>query len=132
MPAFLTDLGRDRVALRTLIAACCAIGAAGLDPHVLDPGMPSVRAALRTAPDLQSLFTLGVVIQGAFLIVGGVVGDISRSSRLLRVGLVTIITASLLALLLPTGAGLVISRVIAWASTGLILPFAIGSIAVAY
>jgi MFS family permease len=132
LPAFITDLGKDPAALRALVAACCAIGAAGLDPHVLDPGMPSVRAALRTQPDLQSLFTLGVVIQGAFLIVGGVVGDISRSARLLRLGLVTLIGASLLAMAWPSGAGLVVSRVIGWASTGLVLPFAIGSVAMAY
>jgi DHA2 family multidrug resistance protein-like MFS transporter len=132
LPAFLTDLARDRAALRTLITACLAIGAAGLDPHVLDPGMPSVRAALRTEPELQSLFTLGVVIQGAFLIVGGVAGDLDRRGRVLRLGLGGLIGASLLALLWPSGPGLVVSRMIGWASTGLILPFAIGSVAVAY
>jgi hypothetical protein len=47
LPAFITDLWADPVAFRTLLAACVAVAAVGLDPHVLDPRMPTVRAAVK-------------------------------------------------------------------------------------
>lgn len=132
VPTFITDVTDDRPAFRTLLAACVAIAAAGLDPKVLDPGMPDVRAALRAAPDLQSLVLLGVVIASAFLIVGGVVSDMFRDSRLLTAGLSLFVVSSVMAILMPSGPGLLLSRAVAWVAAGLVIPFSIGSVARAY
>jgi MFS family permease len=132
LPAFITDVTGDRPAFRVLIAACVAIAAAGLDPKVLDPGMPDVRAAIRSTPDLQSLVLLGVVIVSGFLIVGGVVSDMLRDSRLLTAGLCLFVVSSSMAILMPSGPGLLLSRAVAWIAAGLVIPFSIGSVARAY
>ena len=132
LPAFITDVTTDRPAFRVLIASAVAIVAAGLDPKVLDPGMPDVRAALRAAPDLQSLILIGVVIASAFLIVGGVVSDMLRDARLLNAGLVLFVVSSTMAILMPSGPGLLLSRAVAWVAAGLVIPFCIGSVARAY
>lgn len=132
VPSFITDVTDDRPAFRALVAACVAIAAAGLDPKVLDPGMPDVRAALRSAPDLQSAVLLGVVIASAFLIVGGVISDMLRDARLLTLGLCLFVASSAMAVLMPSGPGLLLSRTVAWVAAGLVIPFCIGSVARAY
>lgn len=132
LPTFITDVTHDRPGFRVLLAACVAILAAGLDPKVLDPGMPDVRAALRAAPDLQSLVLIGVVVASAFLIVGGVVSDMLRDSRLLTAGLCLFVVSSTMAILMPSGPGLLLSRMVAWVAAGLVIPFSIGSVARAY
>jgi MFS family permease len=132
LPSFVTDLTADRPAFRVLVAASVAIAAAGLDPKVLDPGMPDVRAAIRAAPDLQSLVLVGVVVTSAFLIVGGVVSDMLRDARLLTAGLCLFVASSTLAILMPSGPGLLLSRLVAWIAASLVIPFCIGSVARAY
>ncbi len=132
VPTFVTEVTADRPAFRVLIAACVAIAAAGLDPKVLDPGMPDVRAAIRAAPDLQSMILVGVVVASAFLMVGGVVSDMLRDSRLLTAGLCLFVASSTMAILMPSGPGLLLSRVVAWVAAGLVIPFSIGSVARAY
>jgi hypothetical protein len=47
LPAFVHEVIDDPVALRTLLAASAALAAVGLDPHILDPGMPTIREALK-------------------------------------------------------------------------------------
>ncbi len=132
IPTFITDITSDRPAFRTLLAACAAIAAAGLDPKVLDPGMPDIRAALRATPDLQSLVLLGVVAQAAFLVVGGVLGDMFRDTRILRLGLMLFVVSATMAIVMPSGAGLLLSRAVAWSALGLVVPYAIGAVARAY
>lgn len=132
VPSFISDVTDDRHGLRVLLAACMAIAAAGLDPKVLDPGMPDVRAALRAAPDLQSAILVGVVVASAFLIVGGVLSDMVRDHRLPTVGLCLFVLSSTMAVLMPEGAGLLASRAVAWVAGGLVIPYSIGSVARAY
>lgn len=132
VPSFISDVVDDKPAFRVLVAACVAIAAAGLDPKVLDPGMPTVRAALRSAPDLQGIILVGVVIASAFLIVGGVVSDMFRDARLLTAGLGLLVVSSTMAVLMPSGPGLLLSRAMAWVAAGLVIPFSIGSVARAY
>ena len=132
MPAFVLEVVEDRAALRTLLACCFVIAAAGLDPHLLDPGMPSVRSALREEPGLQSLLSLTAVIQAGFLLLGGYVADARRSNRIVTFALGGLVVASLMGILMPSGPGLIASTFIGWACTGLALPFAIGAIAMVY
>jgi len=115
-----------------LVASCLALAAAGLDPHVLDPGSVRVRAALAEAPSLEGALTIAALVQAGFLLIGGAVADIWRSQRLLLVALVGLAVASAGATLMPEGPGLVASRVLAWACDGLILPFAVGVVAQLY
>lgn len=132
LPAFITELWADPVAFRTLIAACAAVAAVGLDPHILDPGMPSVRAAMKQNEDLRSLLMLGAVIQAGLLLLGGFMADRFRSERLMRLALAGLVLASLLAIGLADTPLVLPVRMLAWACGGLVLPFAIGAVAMAY
>jgi MFS family permease len=132
LPTFITDLWADPVAFRTLLAACAAIAAVGLDPHILDPGMPAMRSALKQDESLRSLLMVAAVVQAGFVLLGGLVADLLRSERLVRAALLGLAAAAVLAIGLADGWPLVAARTLAWACNGLVLPFAIGAIAMSY
>lgn len=132
LPPFVTDLFTDRRALMALIASCVALAAAGLDPHVLDPGGRRVTEAIAADKSIESLVALAALAQAGFVLLGGAVADLWRSRRLLQVALGMLIVASVGATVFPDGPGLVVSRVLAWAGDGLIIPFAVGMVAVVY
>jgi MFS family permease len=126
------DIVSDRVAFRTLIAGSLAIAAVGFDPQILDPGLPSMRSALKLQPELESLLLLGALAQAGVVLAGGGLADALRSERLLSYALVVLALAAAWAALIPSGPGQLASRVLAWVCDGIVLPFAIGSIAMAY
>jgi MFS transporter, DHA2 family, multidrug resistance protein len=132
LPSFVTDLFADRRALMALIASCVALGAAGLDPHVLDPGGRRVTEALAAEKSVEYYVALGALLQAGFVLAGGAVADIWRSRRLLQVALGGLVIAAIGATLFPEGQGLVVSRIVAWACDGLIIPFSVGMVAVMY
>ena len=68
LPAFITELYEDPVALRTLVGACAAIAAVGLEPHIFDPGMPQVRAAIKVHAELRNVLMVGAVVQAGLLL----------------------------------------------------------------
>jgi len=129
LPAFVRDLLADRAAMRTLLVAAAAIAAAGLDPHILDPGMPAMRSALAADPALQGWFLLAAVLQSGFILLGGFLADSLRSVRLLQLALVGLALASLAEALTSSDAVLYLLRIVAWACDGVIITFAIGAVA---
>lgn len=116
--------------MRTLLVAAAPLAAAGLDPHVLDPGMPMVRAALAEDPGLQGYLLFNAILQSSFLLLGGFLADAFRSVRLVRIALVGLAVASLLAMLAADLGTLWFLRGVAWLCSGIIVPFAIGAVAV--
>jgi MFS family permease len=120
-------------ARRVLVLACIALVAVGLDPHLLDPGSAPIRAALRTNPDLQTIAIVGLLVQVAFLVAGGYLADTRAGTSIVRSGFIGLIVASALELANSTDTRVVIAaRLLAWASVGAIIPFAIASIARAF
>jgi MFS family permease len=132
LPPFITDLWEEPAAFRTLIAACAAVAAVGLDPHIFDPGMPSIRAAVKEDDGIRSLLMVSAVIQAGLLLLGGFMADRFRSERMMRAALAGLALASVLAIVVPDGLPLVLVRALGWFSGGLVLPFAIGAVAMAY
>jgi MFS family permease len=132
LPAFLTELTTDPVSFRTLIAACAAITAVALLPHVFDPAMPLTRLAVKQDPGVRSLLTMGVVMQAGWLLVGGAVADVLRSERLVRIALGGLIASSFVAILASTPVGLLLSAMGGGVSVALVLPFAVGAVAMTY
>lgn len=132
LPPFITDLWREPAARDALIAACFAILAFGLDPRALAPGMPTVQSALRDRPGLETLLLLVAVLGAGVLIVGGAVADIVRSRRLMLVALAGLLVAQLLTIVLPDGPLWYGARFLAIVCDGIILPFAIATVALAY
>jgi hypothetical protein len=62
LPPFVREVTDDRRGLRTLLVVVVAILAAALDPPLLDPGMPTIRAALRAEPSLQAILSLSTEV----------------------------------------------------------------------
>jgi MFS family permease len=132
LPSFITEVFADRKRLLGLVGACAAISAAGLDPHVLDPGGFRGQALLLDDPESTGVLSASAVIQAGLLLIGGAIADSWRSKNLLRLALFGLVVASVGATLMPEGSGLTASRLLAWTSVGLIIPFAIGAVAILY
>ena len=132
LPPFLHEVIADRRASLALVSACVALAAAGLDPHVLDPGSRRVQTALAQTPTLEVVVAFAALVQAGFVLLGGAVADIWRSRRLLEAALVGLVIASLGAALMPDGPGLVAARVLAWACDGSIIPFSVAVVATVY
>jgi MFS family permease len=132
LPPIIAEVVDDRAARAALLAACLTIAAAGLDPHILDPGARRIREALAADPSLESLLIASAVIQAGFLLLGGALADIWRSTRIVRVALVGLMIASAGVTLVPNGGGMVVFRLLAWACDGIIVPFSVGVVAQLY
>ena len=132
LPPFVTDLFTDRTALMALLASCVALAAAGLDPHVLDPGARRVQEALQEDLSVEGFVVFAAIVQAGLVLLGGAVADLWRSRRIVQIALAGLVLASLGATLFPDGPGLIVSRMLAWTCDGLIIPFAVGMVAVVY
>jgi MFS family permease len=132
IPTFVSDLWQDRAARDTLIAACLALAAYGVDPHAYAPGMPEVQSQLREQPNLETVLLLASVLGTGILLVGGALADTLRSRRLLLGGLAGLLIAQLVVIVIPTGPLFIAARLMAVVCDGIILPFAIASVAMAY
>ncbi len=132
LPPFIADLGREPGQLGILVAASLALFAVGLDPKVLGPGMPDAQAAIRARPQLEALFLLVALVQAAFLLVGGVLGDSLGRRRVLTTSLAILTVAELGAIALPDGPGFAVCRLVGAAMAGIALPVALSVVAVTY
>ena len=132
VPPEILDLARDRPKLGVLVVAIVATLAAGLDPHVFGPSSPTVQAALRTRPQIETVYLLAVVAQAACFLVGGVIGDLGRRRRVLLVGLGLLATGETLAMLGGSGPLFVVGRLLAASGVGLSVPVALAWVALSY
>jgi DHA2 family multidrug resistance protein-like MFS transporter len=132
LPQFLTDVVGDRAGRPVLFAAFIALAAVGLDPPILEPAMPSMQSAIRSAPDLQSLLLVVAVWKAAAVLIGGVLADVFRSRRLLQLGLLGLVVGSIVGALVTTGPVFFLARLISTMSVGIVLPFVIGSVGTVY
>jgi len=132
LPEFLAQLGQPPEAFAALVAGSFALLAVGLDPRVFSAGTPDAQAALRERPQLESLFLLAAVLEAAFLLAGGILGDTIGRRRVMLGGLVALFVCETGALLTAGGPLFVAFRVAAVASTGLVLPVSLAVVALAY
>ncbi len=94
--------------------------------------MPSIRAANRSYPEIQSLLLVTALWKAAAVLLGGILADVFRSRRLLQLALLALAAASLGSIVFPTGIGFFAMRVISTLSVGMILPFVIGAVGTVY
>ena len=132
VPEFIRDLGHPPGALAALAAGSIALFAVGLDPRVFSSGTPDAQAALRERPQVESLFLLSAVTEAAFLLIGGILGDVIGRRRVILTGLLALIVFELGAMITGDGPLFYACRVGAVASVGLVLPVALAIVAVAY
>lgn len=132
LPGFIRDLDASPGAVRTLLVAAVAAGAAGLNPPVTWPGLPGVQSAIRAQPEVNTLI-LGVTVAAAgLLFVGGVLIDTNGRRRILFAALATLTVTSLLGLVLGGGALFALTRVAGAAAMTAILPFSLALVVTTY
>lgn len=132
VPPEILDIARDRQKLGILVAAILASVAAGLDPHVFGPATPTVQAALRTRPEIETVYLFTAIAQVACFLIGGVIGDLGRRRRVLLVGLGLVVIGETIALFSDRGAAFLVARVVAACGVGLTVPVAMAWVALTY
>lgn len=132
VPAVLRDVFEDRTAARTLIVAALSLAAAGLDPHVYNPGLASVQAAIRARPELEQTLMIAAVLGALVMLGGGVLGDTDGRRRIHLAALATLIVTGAAGFFLPDPPALIIDRFGGLIASSIILPFALAGVAVAY
>ncbi len=132
LPEFIHEVVDDPRQRGILIAGSLALFSVGLVPRVLSPGLPNAQEALRTQPDLQNLFLLLAFASTATIILGGLVSDLFRRRELLIGALSVMVLASAVNIALPQGYIFFGANIVAVAATGVVLAYAIGTVAVTY
>ena len=132
LPAFIHDVIDDPRQRGILVAGALAMLAVGLVPRVLSPGLPNAQEAIRLQPEIQNVFLLLSFMSTAAIIVGGLVSDVLRRRWLLTGGLAVMSVGAIVALFAVRGIPFYLANVAAIGASGVVLAYAIGSVAVAY
>ncbi len=122
----------DTVARGALLAGSIALFAAALDPQAWSPSLPSVQAAVRENPNLETIVLLASLSSAALLLLGGAIGDSRRSRPVILGGLVAELLANLVTLLIPAGPIFVTARLVGHASAAFVIPVSIALVATSY
>ena len=132
LPPFIADLFVVRSARDALLAGSVALFAAALDPKVWGPSLPSVQAAVRDHPQLETLVLFGAVVAAALLLVGGAIGDSARARPIILGGLTVELLASVIGILVPEGPVFIATRFIGHAGAAFVIPVSIALVATSY
>lgn len=132
IPEVIRDLYRDPRDFRTLMIAALSLAAAGLDPHIYNPSLPSIQAAVRARPELEDILLIAAVVGAVLLLVGGVLGDTDGRRRIQLTALAALIGASASGLVITDGPLFLAGRLVGLAAASVILPIAIAVVAVTY
>ena len=132
LPEFIHEVIDDPRQRGILMAGSLAMFAVGLTPRVLSPGLPTAQEALRSQPDLQNFFLLLAFAGTATIILGGLVSDVFRRRILLVGGLAVMLVGAAIGLLVPDGPIFIGANFISIAATGVVLAYAIGTVASTY
>jgi EmrB/QacA subfamily drug resistance transporter len=104
-----------------------------LDVTVVNVALPSIRTALRFAPqDLQWVVSAYVLMTGGLLLLGGRMADLIGRRRIFLTGLVVFTGASLASGLAPTAVALIASRAAQGLGAALLSPAALSIITTTY
>ena len=123
----------DRRPWAILVLICVAQFMVILDVTVVNVALPSIRSALRFAPqDLQWVVTAYVLMTGGFLLLGGRMADLIGRRRVFLTGLVVFTGASFASGLAPTAAALIASRAAQGLGAALLSPAALSIIVTTY
>ena len=132
LPSFIADLFVSKTARDSLLAGSAALFAAALDPKVWGPSLPSVQAAIRERPELESLVLLAALAGSSLLLLGGAIGDSTRARRIIIGGLVVELAAALVSVLVPSGPVFVASRFVGHGAAAFIIPASLALVATSY
>ena len=132
VPSFISDLFVDRVARGALLAGSVALFAAAMDPQTWSPALPSIQAAVRENPQLDTVILLASISASGLILLGGAVGDSRRARPVILGGLVVELLASVVALLVPSGPIFLTARLVGHAGAAFVIPVSIALVATSY
>jgi MFS family permease len=132
IPSFLRDLGATPGALRVLLVAFVALGAAGFNPPVTSPAVASVQSIIRARPEADAIILLITLIGAGLLFIGGILGDTNGRRGVLLGALAVLCAGNLVGLVVTTGPVFVGSRLASAAAAYAVLPFALALVATTY
>jgi hypothetical protein len=132
LPSFLADLFVDRVARGALLAGSVALFAAAMDPQAWSPALPSIQAAVRENPQLETVVLLASISAMGLILLGGAIGDSRRARPVILGGLVVELLASAVALLVPSGPIFLTARLVGHAGAAFVIPVSIALVATSY
>lgn len=132
LPPFVAELIEAPAARHGLIAGTVALVAAGLDPKVWGPTLPSVQAAVREQPQLEVVIMLMALASAGLLLIGGAVGDTLRARPIIIGGLLVQMAASVVALIVASGPLFVASRFLGTGAAAFVIPVSIALVATRY
>ncbi len=132
VPSVIRDVFDDPVARTGLFVGALALAAAAFDPKVWGPSLPSVQAAVRERPWVETITLLAAVASSALLLLGGAIGDTARARPIILGGLVVELLASVVSLLVPSGGLFVASRFLGYAASAFVIPVSIALVATSY
>lgn len=115
-----------------VVACCLATAAKGIEPPPWVYRMPEVQAFNQGWAEFSLLMSLIRVGTLAFLLIGGVLGDIFGRKRLLLGGLLGLIVANVLSILSPGLTWFLVMRVISGAAGALIVPLSLTMLFLAF
>ncbi len=82
IPVFIRDLDAGPGSVRTLLVAAISAGAAGLNPPVTYPGLPSIQSAIRAQPEVNTQILGVTIVAAGLLFIGGVLIDTKGRRRI--------------------------------------------------
>jgi MFS family permease len=132
LPAFLADLFVERAARQALLTGSVALIAAAMDPQTWSPMLPTVQAAVRDSPQLETVTLLAAVSAAGLILIGGALGDIRRARPILLGGLLVELTAAVVCLFVTQGPVFQAARLIGHAGAAFVIPVAIALVATSY
>ncbi len=133
LPAEDATPARNRTPWTILVLLSVAQFMVILDVTVVNVALPSIRTALRFAPqDLQWVVSAYVLMTGGLLLLGGRMADMIGRRRVFLTGLIVFTGASLASGLAPTAAVLIASRAAQGLGAALLSPAALSIITTTY
>ncbi|MBJ7248829.1 MAG: MFS transporter [Thermoleophilia bacterium] len=111
---------------KTLFACILATGAIFIDISIVNVVLPDIRNDLQTSlAQEQWIVNAYLITMTAFVLPAGVMGDVWGHKRMLQVGLVAFIVATLLVGLAPSADFLIGARALQWVAAALLTPASI-------
>jgi EmrB/QacA subfamily drug resistance transporter len=133
LPADDATPARNRAPWTILVLLAVAQFMVILDVTVVNVALPSIRTALRFAPqDLQWVISAYVLMTGGLLLLGGRMADLMGRRRVFLTGLVIFTGASLASGLAPTALALIVLRAAQGLGAALLSPAALSIITTTY
>lgn len=92
-----------------------------MDPQAWSPALPSIQAAVRENPELETVILLALISASGLIPLGGAIGDSRRATPIILGGLIRELLGSIVAILVPAGPIFLIARLVGHSSAAFVI-----------